>query len=147
MLKLFGILIIITVSSLYGFRASSHLRERVKVLGKYVILIDEMEDNIRLKIGIEEMFSSEIIKEMLSYENYKVEFKKEGLNKNDIKLLDDFFAKIGFGDTTSQTELCKLYKELVGKKEKEAEQETQQKAKLYSVLGFSFGLFAAVLLI
>ena len=147
MLKLFGILIIVAVSSLYGFRASAHLRERVKALGKYMMLIDEMEDNIRLKIGIEEMFSSLLIKELLTYENYKVEFKKEGLGKGDIKLLEDFFAKIGFGDTTSQTELCKLYKELVGKKEKEAEQETQQKAKLYSVLGFSFGLFAAILLI
>ena len=64
-----------------------------------------------------------------------------------LNFLDAFFDSLGLGDIKSQTEFCRTYKELLGKKEKEAGQETQQKAKLYSKLGFFFGIFAALLLI
>lgn len=147
MLKLLGILIIISVSTLYGFRASAALREREKKLGLYIRLISETEDKIRQKQSLEDIFSDTCSSELLKYENYTVNFSKSGLLKDDIKLLEDFFASLGFGDIKSQTELCRTYKELLYKKEKEAEQETSQKAKLYSVLGFFSGLFVAVMLI
>ena len=147
MLKLFGILIIVAVSTLYGFKASANLKERTKMLGLYIRLISEIEDNMRLKIGLTEMFSRDISVKLLEYKDYRVSFKKEGLLPEDVKLLEDFFAKVGFGDIKSGTELCRTYKELLIKKEKEAEQEMTQKAKLYSMLGFFSGLFVAVMLI
>ncbi len=147
MLKIFGILIVIMVSTLYGFYFSSRIKEREKKLRSYLLLINEIEDKIRCKISLEEIFSSCLSQTLLEYRDYRVNFKKEGLQKEDIKLLETFFEEIGLGDTKSGTELCRTYKELLGKKEKEAEQETLQKAKLYSVLGLFFGLFVAILLI
>lgn len=147
MLKLLGILIIIAASTLYGFSASARLRERQRKLGLYIRLISETEDKIRQKQSLEDIFSEELSAELLKYENYTVVFDKLGLLKEDIRLLEEFFASLGFGDIKSQTELCRTYKELLYKKEKEAEQECSQKAKLYSMLGFFSGLFAAVMLI
>lgn len=147
MLKLFGILIIIAVSTLYGFKASAGLKQRAKMLGLYIRLISEIEDNIRLKIGLTEMLSRDSSLMLLEYKDYNVNFKKEGLLSEDVKLLESFFENIGLGDVKSGTELCRTYKDLLTKKEKEAEQEMMQKAKLYSLLGFFSGLFVSVMLI
>ena len=147
MLKLIGILTIISVSTLYGLRAAGKLSSRRKNLELYIRLIGETEDKIRCRKGLEDIFSQGLAAELLEYENYTVQFKKDGLKSSDTELLNEFFSLIGFGDIKSQTELCRTYMELLGKKEKEAEQETAQKAKLYSILGFFFGLFAAVMLI
>lgn len=147
MFKMLGILIVIIVCTLYGFYFSLRIKEREKKLRSYLLLINEIEDKIRCKISLNEIFSSDLAQTLLEYKNYKIGFKKEGLLKEDIALLKTFFEEIGFGDIKTGTELCKTYKELLGKKEKEAEQETRQKAKLYSILGFFTGLFAAVMLI
>ena len=147
MLKFFGILTIIAVSTLYGLRASTNLKLRRKRLGLYLRLIGEIEDKIRLRKGLDEIFSEGLAVELIQYENFSATFKKEGLKQSDIDILNEFFSLLGLGDIKSQTELCKTYLGLLGKKEKEAEAETSQKAKLYSLLGFSFGLFVAILLI
>ena len=147
MLKFFGILTIIAVSTLYGLRASTNLKLRRKRLGLYLRLIGEIEDKIRLIKGLDEIFSEGLAVELIQYENFSATFKKEGLKQSDIDILNEFFSLLGLGDIKSQTELCKTYLGLLGKKEKEAEAETSQKAKLYSLLGFSFGHFVAILLI
>lgn len=147
MLKMIGILIIIAVLTLSGFKATIKLKERARKLGLFIRLINEIEDNVRLKTEIGEIFKGSLAKELLNYENFCVEIKKDYLLAEEIKLLEDFFQKVGFGDVKTGTELCKQYKDLLGKKEKEAEQESLQKAKLYSILGFFSGLFVAVLLI
>lgn len=147
MLKFFGILTIIAVSTLYGLRASTNLKLRRKRLGLYLRLIGEIEDKIRLRKGLDEIFSEGLAVELIQYENFSATFKKEGLKQSDIDILNEFFSLLGLGDIKSQTELCKTYLGLLGKKEKEAEAETSQKAKLYSLLGFFFGLFVAILLI
>ena len=147
MLKFFGILTIIAVSTLYGLRASTNLKLRRKRLGLYLRLIGEIEDKIRLRKGLDEIFSEGLAVELIQYENFSATFKKEGLKQSDIDILNEFFSLLGLGDIKSQTELCKTYLGLLGKKEKEAEAETSQKAKLYSLLGFSFGLFVAIMLI
>ena len=147
MLKMSGILIIVAVLTLCGFKASSKLKERTRKLGLFIRLINEIEDKVRLKTEMSDIFKSGLAKELLNYENFRVEIKEDYLLTDEIKLLEDFFQKVGFGDVKTGIELCKQYKELLGKKEKEAEQELLQKAKLYSILGFFSGLFVAVLLI
>ena len=147
MLKLIGILMLVSVSTLYGLRASANLKIRKNKLGQYIKLIGEIEDKIRQKKGLYEIFSSEFAVRLTKYENFSVRFQRDGLNDSDTEILKEFFSLVGFGDIKSQIELCRTYGELLGKKEKEAEHETAQKAKLYSLLGLFCGLFVAVLLI
>jgi len=101
MLKLIGILTVIAVSTLYGLRAAGKLSARRKNLELYIRLIGETEDKIRCRKSLEEIFSQGLAAELLKYENYTVQFKKDSLKSSDTELLNEFFSLIGFGDIKS----------------------------------------------
>ena len=71
----------------------------------------------------------------------------EDLNKEDLKVLTEFFSLVGMGDAESQILRCETYSELLKKRLQNAELEVKEKAKLYSTLGFFSGLFIVILLI
>ncbi|MBO7217937.1 MAG: hypothetical protein J6V50_04475 [Clostridia bacterium] len=147
MLKLFGSLLIVVVSAAFGLRASFSLKERKEKLSEFILLIDEIEDMIRQGAALEIIYKSERAKRLLNVSGYLASPKEEGLKTGDVKLLSEFFSKLGMGDSKSALTLCEDYGKIVGKKFSESEKQVGEKAKLYSLLGVFFGIFIAILLV
>ena len=147
MLKLFGALIIIIVSAAFGLRASFSLKERKEKLSEFILLIDEIKDMIRLGVALEIIYKSERAKKLLNVSGYLAKPREEGLNSTDLKLLEEFFSKLGMGDSLSALTLCEDYGKIAEKRLLDSEKQVNEKAKLYSLFGVFFGIFIAILLI
>ena len=147
MLKAIGIIAVITVSTLIGFKLSENLRVRYKKLTDFTLLIGDISDRIRTGTAFNELIQNEKAKEIVELNGLKAIVKGEGLTSKDKVVLEDFFMSLGLGDTESEIKKCETYLSLVKKQRAEAEEQVKAKAGLYSKLGFFAGLFVAVILV
>ncbi len=147
MLKGVGIVIIIAVSTGFGFYMSSRLRERHKRLFALCVFIDEIGDRIRTGEEFFKIIEASGAAVGIYVEGYGIRISREGLEPRDIALLEEFFAKLGMGDTDSQLRRCEVYGELLRRQEVAARTQVTAKSGLYGKIGFFSGLFISVLLI
>lgn len=71
----------------------------------------------------------------------------EDLNRDDQRLLAEFFSGLGMGDLEAGIARCTTYRELLHKHVCDAEQEMKQKSRIYSLLGVFSGLLTAILFV
>lgn len=147
MLKAVGVIVIITVCTVFGFRMSERIRARYKTLAEFCLLIGEASDRIRMGEELLHIFESKQARELVLFDQLAPTIKGVGLNKRDRELLEEFFASLGMGDAPSQIRRCETYLELLKKREEQAEQQAKAKASLYGKLGFFAGLFIAVMVV
>lgn len=147
MLKGVGLVIIIAVSTAVGFYMSSGLRERQRRLSSLCVFIDEISDRIRTGEELYRIIEASGSAVGIYAEGYGTRISPEGLEPRDITLLEEFFSRLGMGDTDSQLKRCEVYRELLMKQESAARAQVNAKSGLYGKLGFFAGLFISVLLI
>lgn len=147
MLKISGLLMIIAVGGILGFRASEFLRLRNNKLTKYCLFIGEIADLMRLGRDLEHIYKTPRAKELLIVSGYFVKVKEDGLLTEDKALLTEFFSKLGMGDLSSGLALCESYLKIISTKKEEAEKQVIEKARLYSLLGIFSGIFVAIILV
>ena len=70
-----------------------------------------------------------------------------GLLKHDKELICEFGQKLGTTDVVGQVALCGLNKSLIGSVLDTAKEEKLKKSKLYFMLGSSFGVCLAIILL
>lgn len=146
MLKGIGAVIILAVSTAFGIRASGKLRHRYKKLLAFYIFIGELADRMRSGRELSEIYG-ETAQGLLEYCNFEVKILQEGLNKEDISLLSDFFKGLGMSELSAAEERCRTYRELILKRMSAAEKEMNEKSRLYGVLGASAGAFLVILIV
>ena len=146
MLKIIGAALIVAVGSGFGLRASERLRIRRNLLYKHYLFIGEAADLMRLGAYITEIYKSQKAKELLSAEGYNATVISEGLNREDLRILVEFYTELGMGDLEAGLSRCKTYRTIVKTQLDAAENELHSKARLYSIFGVFSGLFIAILL-
>lgn len=146
-LKAAGLLLIVLSCTACGLRFAQTLRTRRKKLAGFYVFIGEIADRIRVGEQLRQIFRSDTACGLIEPDGYSARVVRDGLQRQDIKLLEDFFSALGLGDTASQVARCETYRELVAGHQTDAAAQEKAKARLYSLLGFFAGLFAATMLL
>lgn len=151
-----------------GFVISRKLSMRVRFLQQYLQFISCIETEIRYSQRV----LSEIISEYKNeseFKNFLIEVKENlklranfsdawtesvhkipdsyGLLKQDKELISEFGQELGSTDVDGQIALCSLNKSLISSILNAAKEEKTKKSKLYFMLGTSFGMCIAVILL
>lgn len=145
MFKCIGLILTVLTGAAVGFRASERLRFRYKKLLKYYVYIGELSDRMRTGVELERLFCDEKAAELISADGYRITLKRDGLNSGDIELLEEFFKALGMGDIEAQTARTATYRELLGTRVSDAEQDMRSKSRLYSLIGLFSGIFTAII--
>ncbi len=146
MLKIVGAVLIVLVGAAFGIRASERLRQRYKRLYKHYLFIGDTADMMRLGADVTEIYQCEKAKELISAVGYTAEVIEDGLGREDLQILSQFYGELGMGDLEAGISRCETYRDILQKQVAAAENELRGKARLYSMMGVFSGLFIAILL-
>ncbi len=149
-IKLTGMILLTGASLFIGINESLRLKKRVQTLDWFSNFVDEIGDRIRCDAEeLKRIFSR--IPTSVDYITvqtpFSVTIKKCGLNRDDEKLLYEFFLKLGTGDVESQVNRCTAYKNMLSDRKSRAESEYNEKGRLYKMLGLFAGLGVSIILI
>lgn len=147
MLKVFGLLLLMTVSTGVGIYFSKMLIKRKKRLGEMLLFVTSAAEWIRSGTEVGEIISKEGAKAGVFEDEIGIKTDFDGFAKRDTEIIRDFFSAFGMGDTESQVKRCKTYAGLLELQLAEAERQVKQKSGLYGKMGFLAGLFAVIILI
>jgi stage III sporulation protein AB len=95
---------------------------------------------------ISEIYTLLSAETLIAAESYTAAVMEEGLRSADIRLLSEFYASLGMGDTEAEIARCSTFLKIMEKRLSEAEQDMKSRSRLYSLLGVFSGLFVAILL-
>lgn len=166
MIKVIGVLIVISSSTLVGIYFSDRLKSRLKEI-KYIIymfeqisvlirykaltvyeIIDYLKENkICSQLNFIKLFKN---KEDISFEEQwceSIDNSQTYITKEDKKLLKSFGNVFGTSDVDGQLSDIELYKHNFIKIENDANEEFEKKSKLYKSLGIIIGAFISIMLI
>lgn len=150
LIKVIGFCFIVCATTLFGISLSKDLKGRMQSLNWFVNLTDEVAEKIR--------YSSaelpQIVRSIYNYDTYlsvdepfRVYLKNTGLDNDDKRMIEEFFAGLGLGDTESQIKRCGIYKRQLLRRYENADRQYTEKSKLYKKLGFFGGLTVVIILI
>lgn len=137
--KVLGFLATVTSTYSFGFLKSKALKLRLEKIHNIQKNITSLKEKIRVNAGeIPFLLSS-------SFGEFPISYRY--LEKDDIKLLEEFFDNIGMSDSKSEYERCELYFNLLTPKLQEAEQNYRELGKLYRNIGLFSGIFICIILL
>lgn len=163
MVKLLISLLLIVSSTLLGISASMKLKGRVQSLCSFhegihrmkslisfsgydmVRVVGECFEKVR---GFESFSSADCTYPLYTrWTNSVKTFSSESkLTEKETEILLRFGENLGVTDTEGQLKNCDLYIELVSELISAAKDEEEKKSRLYRVMGFSFGMLTALLI-
>ncbi len=147
-IKILGLLLILTATTLFGFYKSNSLIIRSKKLGKITHSLGKLAQLVRCGSGeLENVLLYSFSSDILTYKNGEVKIFNQYLLKEDLKIFDNFFLEIGMNDRESEYKKIMLYKALFEKQLKAAEDNVSRLSKLYNSLGFLTGVSICIFLI
>lgn len=136
--KVLGMCLIFAVCVLGGFYLSLRLKQRCKALHEICVSTSEIAHRIGLceERGriLKKVFEGKSV-QVSEDENYNVCVTCPALNKEDIRILNEFFLHLGAGDVLSQISLCETYKKLFEGIYDSARGEEQSKGQMYKTCG------------
>ncbi len=155
MFKLLLCIVFIVSSTVVGFSYSNKLYKRKTTLEEFVIALTNCSTQMRYTShSLSQIFSHSFVNysfcdslpfapqwtEMLSgYSNI--------LTRDDISVLSNFSQTLGTSDTLGEQNNIEMYIELLRKNIADAQNDIEQKSKLYKTLGLSLGLLVSILII
>ena len=147
---------VISAASLYvGFVLSSRLTERVKLLERYIGLLDESAGRIEFSsVDLAAAFSRNFAGFSFAAEKpFSPQWERfitetgAVLHSDDIDILKGFAQGMGEGDTESQLRHIGQYKRRLTLCLDTARKDVEQKSSVYRILPFAVGLALVILLI
>lgn len=147
--------VIVISSAMVGYSLARRLSGRVKTLKDFITLFEKCQIRIRYEnASLCDAFSDNAVDYCFnSQEEFKTQWSRfieetgRSLNHEDNRILSDFACDLGSFDTDSQLTHISLYLELLRNNLSAAEQEQNQKNRMYLVLPISIGIVIAILLI
>ena len=147
--------VIVAASLVVGYRLSSKLGRRKKLLSDFITMLDEADSRIR--------YTSESLASVFnnSFTGYSFSCEKpffeqwtgmleeyKGIMKDDdIDILKSFGKELGSSDIEAQQKHIALYKKMLSERFDSAREDYENKSRLYFLLPFCAGLALAVFLI
>lgn len=147
MLKIFGILLLMSVSVAFGFLKANKLRLRQKRLSAIYTFIIETAERIKIGEEMEKIIETLGASAGIHKKGYNIYLSEEGLSALDISLAKEFVSSLGMGNTEYEIKRCENYSLLFKKTLSAAEIENKEKASVYRKLGIFTGLLVGIVLI
>ncbi len=146
MLKLAGCVMLIAAGSLWGMKRAEILRERRHLLELIIEMMTYSAERIRyLRCTVDALKGS--IKEEKRFSPLNSPEKLSLLSASERSELDIYFSRLGTTDSDGQQAMIALSISGFEHFASLAREEEKRKCRLYEVLGFVAGAFAAVILI
>jgi hypothetical protein len=147
-LKILGLITVFAVSCLLGFYKSVGLKVKADRIYSLIRSLEKMAEYIRLGnleilLLIEKCFD----KELVFVKENKIYTNKDILDKESIKIIEEFFSAIGTGDKKAEYERTFIYKNMLEKEYNEAYKVYKEQGRLYNTLGVLGGLFLILFLV
>lgn len=147
MFKTLGLLFVFLSFSGFGFLKALDLRKRVLSLKGFLKGFYALAESVALsKYEASHLLNSCFGDGTVYIKDGKIVFCEEGLQKQDVLLLKEFFDGFGLQRGESEAQRCRLYSTLLSQKYTEADEKLQRLFKLYSSLGILSGLFVCIFL-
>lgn len=121
----------------YSQRVLSEIISEYKNESEFKNFLIEVKENLKLRANFSDAWTESVHKIPNSY----------GLLKQDKELISEFGQELGSTDVDGQIALCSLNKSLISSILNAAKEEKTKKSKLYFMLGTSFGMCIAVILL
>lgn len=147
MLKVIGILVLISVCIAFGFYQANKLGVRQKRLLSIYNFINEASEKIRVGEEMKKIIEKYGTAAGIYKKGYDLYIGEDGLSVGDISLANEFLSGLGMGDTEYELKRCENYSRLFKKALTVAESETKEKASVYRKLGVFAGLLIGIVLI
>ena len=148
-IKLMGIVILLTSMTAYGFYMASSAMTVTKRILEYITCITELRDRISYNGG--ELLS--IVKSafgelpIIVIKNGRVYTTDCGIGERERKIIDDYFTKLGTTERQGEINRAELCITLLKERYNSLAKENAEKAKLYRILGVSAGIFVSIIFI
>ena len=145
--KLFGIVLIMISSTLFGFYKAQRLAKRKKRLSYIINALSCLSEQIKfgggeLKTILPSCFSG--LKEFPFFDDNPTLF--DDITDEDNEILRELFSNIGSGDSSAECDRIARAISQLGRKYAEATEEAEQKSKIWQCGGVSVGLAISILL-
>lgn len=164
MIRVIGIILILLPISSIGFILSFKLKKQIDFFEEMLLFNKNIEMEICYKsndiFNISKEFSKmdrysnlfflkdlNKIKNDFTFSNIKSFFESYRLNKNDTKILTDYFNKIGKSDVDNQLKHLKMYENIFVNRKNELSKIFNEKSKVYKSVSIFFGLGFLILFI
>ncbi len=161
MIKLLGILFVFFPICTVGFFAADRIKKSQKFWEEMLLFNKQTEIEICYKSSdifkiAEECFSENkypslpFLKDFQSlrnryfYSDIKLFFEKFFTDRSEIKILSDYFYKIGKSDLENQLKHLKMYEKIFNSRKKFYENKYSEKAKVYKSVSVFFGIGLAI---
>lgn len=147
--KITGLLLIFLTSASFGFYLAFKNENQLKNLNLFISYILELRDRILYNGGeIEELISKIFVtKGLITLNDGRVLIEKSSVREKDQKVLEEFFSKLGSTEQSSEIDRADLCLSRLKQSQKELTKETQEKSRLYKILGVCCGLLGCILVI
>lgn len=165
MIKVIGVLMVVTTGGAVGLVKSHFLNSRVKFMESFLKFITYIQTEIRFSsdsiFKIIERYcgtdnSLPFLRDMeIQGETFTTSWEsaidkipiEAGITEGDRELIHDFGMGLGVSDIEGQTAHCEIGKKLVQNRILDAREQLIKKGKLYRILGFGCGIGLALLMI
>lgn len=155
MLKLLLCIVIVVSSSVLGCHYSNKLLIRKSVLQKFIKELKSSVTQIRYTSAtLCEIFSDKFSDfHFTSDDVFATQWKtlvhsyEKSLDKSDVKLLISFAENLGTTDVDGEISHIEMYIDLLNSSVQDAQNNINQKSKLYRTLGLSSGILVSILLL
>ena len=147
--KTTGIILILAASTIMGLCFSARLQTRKRRLKEFIILITELKDRIFYECSEVNTLVKKIFKgkELLEFDGNKFFISKGVFLEEELKILNDFFNKLGTTEMQGEINRAELCIKLLNEQYEKISKTVDEKAKLYRILGMSAGILVSVMLI
>ncbi len=140
--KFAGLFILFITCALAGIFKSFSLKKRAASLCSLVNSLKELSSRIGADAGelaslVEICFDSSLVR----IEDGQPSPCRAALQKEELSLLQEFFAGAGMRDAVSEQERTRLFAALLEKRLADAEKKCSELCRLYNTLGFLCGVF------
>ena len=149
MIKIFGLILLVSSCSFFGFSKSFSVRARAKKLSLFcdglALLYEYIEQgNFELEAAIKNAFSS---CDFIAFKSLKPYCKDRDLSTEDKEIINSFFKSIGHSAKKAECDRVAHCRAVIKKRADAAISDTERICKLYQTFGICIGLVLGILLI
>lgn len=146
MLKTFGCLLVILSCGAVGMKLAVRLKKRVKTLIETEFAIDAVAVYIRMSNSEIDTVLSRTLPSGMTFDGQGlIADNSLCLNDSDRELLTAFLKDIGMSDADTLLKRCASYKELIVAQRKKAQQDVEERYRLFLICGWLTGIILSLL--
>lgn len=143
--KIIGLALIFLSCASAGFIKSSNLKQRENKLGSLIRGLHSLAGRINTENTEAERLIAVCFKEnYVYYKDKKISFDTSFLQKQDIRILTEFFEEFGIREPESEHNRTELFASFLEQQQNDAKKECSELCRFYNSLGVLSGIFLCI---